>query len=151
MCALWPSFLFLLSCFFLFEWGCFHLELTKITETFMKEISCTSSQLFRNDEYLTEKTLSLLLAQGHDSSRLFVPQGTCFLPIRRKKYVGKWRQHTLKCVLPVPRLLQSDGISFILSSSNSLNFTQFKYTKWEKPGYSYVLKDVTNFQTSSPH
>lgn len=37
--------------------------MTKITETFMKEISYISSQLFRNDEYLTEKPLSLLLAQ----------------------------------------------------------------------------------------
>lgn len=46
--------------------------MTKITETFMKEISSILSQLFRNDEYLTEKPLSLLLAQ-----RSWLKQAVC--------------------------------------------------------------------------
>lgn len=58
--------------FFLFEWSCFPSEVTKITETFMKQFSCTLSQLFRNYEYLTEKPLSLLLAQ-----RSWLKQAVC--------------------------------------------------------------------------
>lgn len=127
---------------FQFGWNCFSSEGTKITVTFMKEISYIASQLFRNDEYHTEEPLRLFLGQ-----RSWLKQAVCptrkpvFFPLEAKTILASRGiiHGKVSCLCPHSFSLM-DGILLTQSPWNSLKFTVLQHVKTEKSEYNYVQR-----------